>query len=202
MRFWYVLLAVVVACGGRPASDGTHVAAGYSTAGYRQASSVYLVLIDFLGARAAPDTLLVADSTLSFSLPPSAPPYHWRAEWRAQFDSLPRGLADALHSISRDKQPSTDLPLPRPVQLITRATLQEIFGGGTRGGWEEFYRRYPRQRNYLQFSPVAFTKDSLDALVYYEYHCHALCGGGNAVWLTRREGNRWRVRKVLQFWVS
>lgn len=198
MRFTYCFVVLVMACGGSAAPDPVPAAAGGRTAGYtRLAAAVYAALLDSVHTRLAPDTLLVADSTLTFRVPTEG-----LSSWHALFDSLPKGLAAALQATSRDKQRSATLPLPRPTQLITSATLREIFAGGISGGWAEFYRRYPRQRNYLRFSPVAFTTDSLDALVYYEYRCGGRCGGGNAVWLTRRDGTRWRVRKVFNFWIS
>jgi hypothetical protein len=88
------------------------------------------------------------------------------------------------------------------MRVLTGAELHEIFSSGP-NGWTEFHRRYPKQRGYLGLSPVAFSADSLDALVYYEYHCGGLCGRGDAVWLNRSAAtDRWRLRKRVMFWIS
>jgi hypothetical protein len=160
-------------------------------------AGVYAALIASLPMRRVPDTLLLVDSTLQFRAPGGGVP-----QWRTQFDSIPPELSHGLDALSRSKRASEQLPLPRPVRIVSAAALREIFSLGVRGGWEELHRRYPNQRGYLRFSPVAFSADTLDALVYYESHCGGLCGRGAAVWLTRRASAHWRVRKVVQFWVS
>jgi hypothetical protein len=120
----------------------------------------------------------------------------------AQFDSVPEALPPALETLSRVRRSSSDLALQRPIRLVTRSELREIFVRGRRDSWDEFYRRYPRQRNLLQFSPVAFSSDKRHALVYYEYHCGFECGGGEIVWLVRADQRQWRVRKMIEVWVS
>lgn len=160
-------------------------------------SRVYAAVIDSVFTRGVPDTLLVAESTLAFRAPSGGIP-----AWRAQFDSLPAGLPAALESASAFRQSSDQLPLPRPIRVVTRRELREIFAAGIDAGWKELARRYPRQRQYIQFSPAVFTSGYTDALVYYEYHCGGLCGGGEIVWLQPAGDGRWRVRKILQRWVS
>jgi hypothetical protein len=160
-------------------------------------AGVYAALVDSLFTRPVPDTLLVAESTLVFRAPHGGVP-----EWHAQFDSIPKALPPALETISLVRRSSRSLPLHRPIRLVTRAELREIFVRGRLDSWDEFYRRYPRQRNLLQFSPVAFSTDNRDALVYYEYHCGFECGGGEIVWLVRTERGQWRVRKMVEVWVS
>ncbi len=160
-------------------------------------AAVYAALIDSLYQHPLPETLLVSDSTLTICVPRGG-----AASWRAQLDSIPSGLPAALETISSAKRSSASLPLPRPVRILTEATLRELFAGGPRRGWEEFARRYPGQRRYSAFSPVAFSSDGGEALVYYEYHCGGRCGAGIVVWLTRRRDGRWGVRKLVGLWVS
>lgn len=175
-----------------------------TTAGFRALPSgengekaVYTALVDAIHARAVPDTLLLEDSTLAFRVPRDAVP-----SWRAEFDSIPATLPTLLETVSTAKRSSTVLPLPRPVRIVTSTELGEIFESRGRGGWQEFYRRYPRHRSYLRFTPVAFSADTLDALVYYEYYCGGLCGGGNVVWFRRQSNGRWQVQKIVAFWIS
>jgi len=39
-------------------------------------------------------------------------------------------------------------------------------------------------------------------MVYYEYHCGGRCGAGELAWLRRDQAGRWRVQKLLNFWMS
>jgi hypothetical protein len=157
-------------------------------------TAVFAALFDGLGP--LPDTLLFGDSTLRFHLPSDA-----SRSWRAQFDSIPQ-LPTRLEEISKTRVATASLAFPRPMRVLAGAELREIFSAGP-SGWAEFYRRYPNQRSYLDVSPVAFSADSLDALVYYEHHCGGLCGSGEAVWLSRPAAtDRWRIRKKVMFWVS
>lgn len=160
-------------------------------------TQVYAALLDSLYKQPDSDTILIADSTIRFHVPTNSV-----EPWRRQFDSIPSDLPPRLEHVSRDRQSSTALPLPRPIRLLPYTELREIFKNGAGRGWQEFTRRYPRQRQYLQLSPIVFDADSLNALVYYEYHCGPLCGGGDAVWLTRGLSHKWNVRKVIGFWVS
>lgn len=160
------------------------------------ASDVYAALLQSIG-KPIPDTLLMAESSLQFTLPTGATP-----AWQAQLDSIPPALAKRLAKESQHQVSSLTLALPRPAIVLGRAEFAEIFAQGPRG-WPEFHRRYPKQSGYFGLSPVAFSSDSLDALVYYEYHCGGLCGSGAAAWLHRGTITEpWYVRKTLPFWVS
>jgi hypothetical protein len=158
---------------------------------------VYAAVFDSLYKQPESDTVLIAASTIKFRVPTNA-----RATWQQQFDSIPPDLARQLEVASQNQQPSTALALPRPIRVLSGSEILEIFKSGTGEGWTEFYRRYPRQRKSLRLTPVVFTSDSLDALVYYEYYCGSLCAGGDAVWLKRDKTQRWKIRKVVGFWVS
>lgn len=160
-------------------------------------ADVYAALLDSLERKPLPDTLLVGDSSLRFRAPTGGV-----SSWRGEFNAIPPDLPRRLEAASRKRVPSHLLGLPRPLKVLTRAELAEIFGAGP-AGWIEFHRRYPHQRSYIELSPVAFSTDSLDALVYYEYHCGGRCGGGDAVWLSRTStASGWHVRKRIPFWVS
>ena len=118
MRLRCAFLVSFIACGGQGELDSGPAAAMPTTrGGPRLGADVYAALLDAVHTGSVPDTLLVADSTLSFQIPTGAEP-----SWQAEFDSLPKGLAESLQAISRDKEPSTTLPLPPPVQLITDQT--------------------------------------------------------------------------------
>jgi hypothetical protein len=184
-----IAMSCIVACGKSRIES--------SSPSRSMAAQVYAALIDSLYKQPDSDTLLIADSTMSFRVPTNA-----LAKWRQQFDSIPSDLPHRLEVASQIWQPSNSLPLPRPIRVLSYAELGGIFKSGPGNGWAEFSRRYPRQGKYLRLTPIAFSADSVDALTYYEYHCGPLCGGGNAVWLERDVAHRWKIRKVVRFWIS
>lgn len=143
--------------------------------------------------------LLVRDSTLGFHAPDGRAVPSFRVRW----DSIPHELGPSLDSLSRHRRATRDLPLARELVVLAPADLRAIFSTGDPGmGWNEFYRRWPVQRRYFGFSPVAYSEDGNNALVYMEYHCGPLCASGDAYWLVRDADGRWRVRQRVQFWVS
>lgn len=159
-------------------------------------AAVYAALIEAL-VRPQADTLVFSDSTIAFPVPAGG-----FRRLQPQFDSMPLGLSARLYEVSATLRPTSTLALPQPVRVLTRVERDEIFAGGPRVGWEEFHRRFPKQRQWLEFSPVAFSADSGSALVYYRHHCGPRCGGGSAVWLKLQKGGRWEVRKVVGLWAS
>ena len=180
-----------------------------------QDSAVYAALVDSLFRRGASDTLFVSDSTITFRVPSDAnrPPIRqapWptplmdtiRGAWWRTFDAMPRELMVRLGNVSATREPIASLALPLPVHRLTRTELREIFQLGPFGGWREFDRRYPRARGYSSFTRIVYPSDDRQALVYYEYHCGGLCGGGNLVLLTRGDDRSWHVSKVLMLWIS
>jgi hypothetical protein len=137
----------------------------------------------------------MAASTLTFHIPINSLP-----TWQQQFDSIPSELPSKLEVASQNPQPSTALPLPRPIRVLTDAEIIELAKRGKGGSLSVVSRRNPQEK-YLRLTPVVFTPDSSDALVYYEYVCGPQCAGGDAVWLKRDRMRSWKVRKILGFWV-
>jgi len=159
-------------------------------------ADVYAALADMIW-RPLPDTLLLKDSTVQFQVPQGS-----SATWQRQFDDVPFDLVPELARVSQVRQLAAALPLPRPMHGLTQGELHEMFASGA-PRWTEFHRRYPHQFGYVALSPVVFSSDSLDALVYYDEYCGDFCGVGEAVWLSRRATpGAWKVQKVIRFWVS
>jgi hypothetical protein len=163
-------------------------------------AEVYAALIQEMEMRPVPDTLLVADSTPHYQLPGIGGVV---TRWRQSFDSIPAGLPARLAELSARRMPSDSLHWPRPIRVLTHNDFREIFANGPKG-WEELYRRFPRQRAYMSLSRVAYSEDFQDALVYREYHCGGRCGRGELIWLSRRGDSPgdWRVRQRLVHWIS
>lgn len=161
-------------------------------------ATVYAAMISALRQPSWPDTLLLAESTLVFQaahIPAS--------NRRVPFDTVPAALRTKLAVVSRERRSSTTLPIIAPLRIVSDGELRTIFRGGPMDGWAEFYRRYPKQRAWYAFSPIAFSADSSQAYVYYEYHCGGLCGGGTGLWFIRARGDSiWSLRLRAPYWIS
>jgi len=46
-----------------------------------------------------------------------------------------------------------------------------------KGGWEDFYKRYPNSGGWIELSAVGFNADKMAAVVYMGHYCGGLCGG-------------------------
>lgn len=160
-------------------------------------SLVYATLFDTLSKHRWLDTVVVAERTAIFKM----------ADILAAGNSFEaiqlRPLAERLTRLSERPLRTSDLPLPRPRRTVTDAELKEIFEGRRVEGWAEFYRRYPRQRGWFRFSPVAFSAVGESALVYFEFLCGWLCAEGTVAWIDQPvRGGPWVVRKLITLWVS
>jgi hypothetical protein len=145
---------------------------------------------------AATTGMVVAESTVVFRAPAGVP-----VTWQ-DFARVPAGLPAQLEAISATPRASSALPLPRPVIVLTRAESEQIRQAQPKDWWTEFARRYPTQRAVLAFSPIAFSKDSASALVEFVSNCGDNCGGGQLVWMERRPGGGWIVRRTYSLWVN
>lgn len=139
------------------------------------ASEVYdVIAMSLYASSPRPQTVLIADSSLVFRQPGGSDVI---SSWRMRLESMPRALVAELARVSATRVPVEKLSLPTGARVITRAELRSIFTGGP-PNWEEFYRRYPEQRMWFAVTPVVFNADTSQALLYREYHCGGLCGGG------------------------
>lgn len=160
------------------------------------AAAAYEAVIAAMYPSGRPDTVLVADSSLTFEMPASDP------SGRSTFASIPRDLLVQLARRSARKLPSSQLPLPPPIRIFGNAELRDIFKGEPIKRWEAFYRRYPRQRMWMGFSPIVFNADGTEALVYREYNCGELCAGGDLLLLARSANAPWRIIRTINYWIS
>ena len=164
-----------------------------------RAARVYLAVLEASRGRAVPDTLVLRDSSARFQMPVGAIP-----SWRQQFDSLPRELAIELDRVSSTRVASQELSLPRPIHVLTRALRDSLFGPADLNvGWASFHRRFPSQGQILAFSPVVFSGNGNQAMVFAESQCGGRCGRGELVWLVRDQNkDEWQVRKAILLWIS
>jgi hypothetical protein len=70
------------------------------------------------------------------------------------------------------------------------------------GGWEDFYKKYPKSGGFVTFSRVGFNSDRTQALVYQSHSCGGLCGGGSCL-LFEKKGGVWVEKGAVGgSWVS
>jgi hypothetical protein len=131
----------------------------------------------------------ILDSTAVFTLSRG----DWRPRARAAWDSMPGGLPERLAALSADSRPMRRKGWPTWLRVVDRATwLAE----------NRMFGPYERASLYL-VSPVAFSADSMHALVYIELPCpEGLCGGGSVHWMVRAPDGQWRLRDTIEIWVG
>jgi hypothetical protein len=155
---------------------------------------VYTAVVSMLGQEPS-DTLLVGDSSIVFTIPPELVPSSW---WNKKVDSLPEKLVAELVIKSKIKRASGKMSLPPPFKVVIGPSLDDLWRLNTEAGWRTFKERYPRNTKVVYFSPVAFSTDSSEALVYLRYHCGPLCGELILVWLKRDDTGNWRAKNRVQ----
>jgi hypothetical protein len=94
------------------------------------------------------------------------------------------------------------LDIKRRYVLVSEKEIEDLFSNDVNGGWEEFYRKYPKTRGFATFSRVGFNAEKTQALVYQAHSCGGLCGGGSYMLLTKTNGV-WTIKgSVGPTWVS
>jgi len=83
--------------------------------------------------------------------------------------------------------------------LISAEEISKFFKHGD--GWRKFYESYPKSSGYWDISPVGYSDDGLEALVYLGHHCGYLCGTGHLV-LLKKEDDAWVVKNRTMLWIS
>jgi len=53
----------------------------------------------------------------------------------------------------------------------------------------------------FEISEIGFNQTKDIAVVYYEWFCGSLCGGGNLA-ILRKENGRWKIEETLNLWIS
>jgi hypothetical protein len=108
-------------------------------------------------------------------------------DWLAYFNGVPdEFLRFATEQVPTAPHPLDDSLLPAGTQLRR---------GDVKPSADD--------RSIFAFSPVLYTRQGLDAFVYYEARCWGICGEGGYAWLHRDTlQSAWRVAKRVQRWVS
>lgn len=110
----------------------------------------------------------------------------------------------AQHYLAENKTPRKlvrSFELKKPYVLLP---LQEWKGLVQKSNWRPFWKRFGERSGYTTFSAVGFDRSRTKAMLYSDYACGSLCGGGDYKLFTKL-GGRWRstiVNADLCDWVS
>jgi len=165
--------------------------------------AVYSAILDDLGRPEDPEEewrgraeMVLADRTVYYSGAGGA----WGFRSNSKQAPLPQTVTNFE---ARVKSVCTVQPLftsklsPRIVSSVEISDFFKKKGDG----WEGFYRKYPKSSGYWAFSPVGYSNDSLEALVYVDHSCGYLCGTGHLV-LLEKENGAWIVKNRVMLWIS
>jgi hypothetical protein len=163
-------------CAARPRVAPLHVA--------RASAGIYEALLAHAFPAGRPDTILLDDKTVSYH---DLPAGNWLRRGK---DVVPSPLPARLSALSAAALAVPPQVFAAPVRLLSTASalrLAERRLGGT---------------TILAVTPIAFTDDSSQALVYYDARCGGLCGGGYELWFVRAADGRWVLRQDLAHWIG
>jgi len=159
-----------------------------SPAGSRQSAvadaAIYAAFLETVNRDPRADTLFVdAESAVFQSM-------------SAHYDSVAPGLGAALVKASSPPRAASTLHLPPPIVWITATTPEVVReramngppghpaskGQGTKGVWK--------------FSPIVYSRNGRDALLYYRLVCGAECGEDALVWAGKAATGKWEIRRT------
>ncbi len=89
---------------------------------------------------------------------------------------------------------------PLPSGMVWPSDV-DLGGDDDFDGWDGFYRKHPGSLGILTFSPVGFSGDRRQALVFYSVVREGLDGSGNLVLLEQVDG-AWRVVAHENVWIA
>jgi hypothetical protein len=89
------------------------------------------------------------------------------------------------------------------LNFLSRDELKRIFEKRDEkyDGWKAFRQKYPGAGEIITLSRVGFNPDKSQALIFVGYQCDWLCGEGNYILLTKRDGE-WKIEKKSMTWIS
>lgn len=91
-----------------------------------------------------------------------------------------------------------------PYQLVSEASIDDLFDKGVDGGWKAFYKKYPGTGGFMTMSAVGYNADRTLAIVYVGNSCGGLCGAGSYRVLRKTDGKWAEIRwnGMICTWLS
>ena len=162
-------------------------------------AQVYAAVLDTLYASAGSNERAVQDSTVApIVLPFPGEDISLASAVRSHERQLPGVRLDTQSDFLRRATDAVTLPAQLPTRLRVAWVPPEV----ARAAGERiatFYDEIPT--SVTQLSPIGFSRDSTQALLYLSERCPGLCGHGEYVLLERTDDG-WRVVARSQAWLS
>jgi len=117
----------------------------------------------------------------------------------ALFPTLKEEVAEDYRT--RNKEPlhlKAAFQLKQKYLVVDSNEIKKMF---KRGGWGEFYKRYPDSGGFISVSRPGFNKEMDQALLFIEHRCGDLCGTGHYI-LLEKSGDTWKVIQQNLVWIS
>jgi dsDNA-binding SOS-regulon protein len=130
-----------------------------------------------------------------------------RQEAKHSDEPFREALDDFLKKNKADVQIVFPTNAPKSVELVSAATLKEIFAAkpdAKPNGWDIFYQRFPDADGLIRISRVGIDSKSTVAIIYLGQQSGYLAGRGG-ICVLRREGGKWvytRHEVIGPGWVS
>jgi hypothetical protein len=114
---------------------------------------------------------------------------------------LDRKLIDDFNSKNKDPHPlSNSFTADRTVILLSKDESTELFN---KGGWDEYYKRYPQSGGMIMLSRVGFNANRDRAFLYVDSLSGPRTGAGYFVLLQKsRASGNWYIIKHIPLWIS
>jgi hypothetical protein len=90
---------------------------------------------------------------------------------------------------------------PNSYKIIARDEIDNFFKKGVGGGWQKFYKKYPKSAGFWQFSRPGYNTTRDETLLYVGHSCGGLCGTGHLYLLSKKNG-QWTVQNRVMLWIS
>jgi hypothetical protein len=129
-----------------------------------------------------------------------------RERARARDRAFKEALEDFLRKNKQDTKIAFPTNAPAKVELVSEATVKEIFSAkhdAKSNGWDRFYQRFPGSSGLVSISRVGIDSKGTIAIVYLGNQSHYLAGGGH-IRVMKREGKKWKLsyESIGPQWVS
>jgi hypothetical protein len=158
-------------------------------------AEIYEAILDTLFVVNRPRVLVIQDSSVIFRTAPG----HVQPARQSDF---PEQQLAQLNAMSEFAHPLGELGVPPQWRRVPLAQIRSLFHSNPDIGWNNFHSQYPDAQGWLAVTPIVISQDGRRALVYYAWHCGSLCGQGQLASIVRDERGRWRVRHLVNYWVS
>ena len=91
--------------------------------------------------------------------------------------------------------------LRKPVAMVPKAEIEQLFGSKDKLGWSRFRERFPNAGGITTLSGISFNAGRTHALVYVGNGKDWLSGSGIVFFLGRADGS-WKIEQSRIVWLS